>query len=52
MKTVFRFLSVLAFGVVLTHCAEDNDNGSRNVVYEDALAGLDDFEAFSMPLLG
>ena len=52
MKTVFRFLSVLAFGVVLTHCAGDNDTGSRDVVYEDALAGLDDFEAFSLSPFG
>lgn len=52
MKTVFRFLSVLAFGVVLTHCAGDNDTGSRDVVYEDALAGLNDFEAFSLSPFG
>jgi hypothetical protein len=52
MKAVYRILAVLVLGVTLTHCAEENDNGSLDVVYEDELAGLDDFEAFSLAPFG
>lgn len=52
MKAVYRILAVLAFGVTLTHCTEENDNGSLDVVYEDELAGLDEFEAFSLAPFG
>lgn len=53
MKAIYRILAVLVFGFTLTYCTEEKkDNDSLDVVYEDELEGLDEFEAFSLKPYG
>lgn len=52
MKLVFRLFIVSVFGLFLTQCTEEKAVGALDVVYEDELEGLDDFEAFSLAPFG
>lgn len=53
MKTIFRVFIVSIFAVFFTQCSDENkDDGTIDVVYEDELDGLDEFEAFSLAPFG
>jgi len=53
MKVIFRVFIVSVFSVFFTQCTEEeNVDGSIDVIYEDELDGLDEFEAFSLKPFG
>lgn len=53
MKIIFRVFILSLIAVFLTQCTGDNqNNGVIDVVYEDELVGLDEFEAFSLAPFG
>lgn len=53
MKIIFRVFILSLIATFFTQCAGDNqNNGSIDVVYEDELVGLDEFEAFSLAPFG
>jgi hypothetical protein len=53
MKSFYRIILSAIFGVFFTQCTEDKkEDGVIDVVYEDELEGLDEFEAFSLKPFG
>jgi hypothetical protein len=53
MKAFLQLIMVSAIGVFLSNCSDDkNANGAINVIYDDELVGLDEFEAFSLAAFG
>lgn len=53
MKTVFQLVIVSILAVFFTQCTDEKkEDGAIDVIYEDELDGLDEFEAFSLAPFG